>query len=349
MKTNVLRALAFSVLLGAILYMAFIRRDHRTRNAQEYGEQIAASNTGARASAMMASNSATGKQADTNRPSSDESLRQKMVNMKISMPVAIIVGIDPQGTHYNARVKAMRQLTRRLSADDCQALQLFLAGKFSGKGVLKPLEFEGLKNDVLGVLLRQEHVPDGLSRLVIDMYHDTASAEVWRTYCLQFMVPCYDAVASAATPDTHAAAERQEILDAYQGALDKKNSPLAGTSLICMETLSHAHPEFNRDKIAGTAVAMATDETCGESTRITALSICAIMGRTEILPVAQIVAQTGDTVPLRMAATAAVGDLGGKSDQELLRSLSADNDKRMAACSISALRRLNQRLAAQLQ
>ena len=276
-----------------------------------------------------------------------DATQRKIGRLKISQAVAIIVGLDPRAAHYNDRVKAMRQLTRHLSSDDCQALQLFLAGGSSGQSALRPLEFAGLKNDVLGVLLRQERVPDGVSRLVLDMYRDKTNEGTWRTYCLQYMVTCYDALAAPSTTDTNAAAERQEIADACRGAVAEKGNPDAGTALLCMETISRNHPEFDRGKLADAAAALAIDETCGEATRITALGVCATMGKTAILPVAKALAQTGETVPLRMAATAAVGDLGGGDDAELLRSLATDGDKRIALCARAALARLNKKLATQ--
>jgi len=286
-------------------------------------------------------------QTTTNRVVAKKDATQKKISsLNISKPVSIIVGLDPQNATYNARVKAMHQLTRKLAADDCQALQLFLAGGTSGRNALKPLEFDGLKNDVLGILLRQEVIPDGLSQQVIDMYHDQGNDETWRNYCIQYMVPCYQALATSTT-DTNAAAERQEIVDACWGALAEKNKSIAGTSLICLETMSRTHPEIDREKLAGTAVALASDETCGEATRITAFGVCSSMGKTGLLPTAKALAQTGDTIPLRMAAIAAVGDLGGKDDAELLRSLAADSDKRIASCSHSALDRLNKRFPVQ--
>ena len=284
-------------------------------------------------------------QTRTNGLSAKRDATQKKISkLKISTPVASIVGLDPQNATYNGRVKALHQLTRRLSEDDCKALQMFLAGGMSGKNTLKPLEFDGVKNDVLGILLKQEKIPDGLSQQFVDMYHDTGNDATWRDYCLQYMVPCYDVPAST---DTNAATLRQDIEKSFWDAVTEKNKTTAGTSLICLETLSKTHPDIDRAKVAATAYSLATDETCGEATRITALGTCAVMGKTEILATAKALAQTGDTIPLRMAAIAAVGDLGTTSDAELLRALSADSEKRISFCSRAALDRLNKRFPVQ--
>jgi hypothetical protein len=69
-----------------------------------------------------------------------------------------------------------------------------------------------------------------------------------------------------------------------------------------------------------------------------------MMNRTEVLPTARTLAQTGSTTPLRMAATATIGDLGDKSDIELLESLGAGSEKQIKPIAESALKRLKQRL-----
>ena len=345
MKTNVLRVLALLFLLCAMLGICLLLRGHpdkdpNTSMANAHPASILPRAPATTAPVAMRATSA-------NRPiarETESALFRKISLLKISAPVAVIVGLDQQGEHYNARVKALHQLTRRLSAADCQALELFLGGGQAGRRSLKPLEFDGVKNDALGILLKQEKVPNGIGDLVLDMYRDPENDPTWRDYCLQYMVPCYDALAAAPAADTNAAGTRAEIEQACWNALAEKNQTSAGTSLITLETLAKTHPQIDAGKVADAALALANDDACGEATRITALRVCAEMGKSEVLATAKVLAQTGETIPLRMAALATVGDLGGKNDAELLRSLAADADKRIADCSKAALARMNRRI-----
>jgi len=70
-----------------------------------------------------------------------------------------------------------------------------------------------------------------------------------------------------------------------------------------------------------------------------------MMGSKEILPAARMLAQAGETVPLRMAAIATIADLGDATDLELLQSFAASPEKRIATIAQSALKRLDTRQA----
>jgi hypothetical protein len=132
---------------------------------------------------------------------------------------------------------------------------------------------------------------------------------------------------------------------AYQEALKEKDKTMAGTALIAVERLSRDHAEFDRKKVEETALALATDERCGEASRITAMRICGMTGATNVLPSARITAQTGESVTLRMAAIATVGDLGGREDMELLKAMTRSSEKRLKTVAETSLGRLEKRMS----
>ena len=68
------------------------------------------------------------------------------------------------------------------------------------------------------------------------------------------------------------------------------------------------------------------------------------MGKVEALPAARIVSQTGETTMLRMAAIATLGDLGEEQDIDLVETMAASDEKRIATVAESALLRLKKRL-----
>jgi hypothetical protein len=270
---------------------------------------------------------------------------KKIREFDVSPAVGVIIGQDDDKNDYNARVKAIRTLTRRISGNDLQALRMFLNADSDVRKVLKPLEFNGVKNDILGVLLRQDEVPEGLGRQVVEMYRDAQNDDVWRDYCVQYMAACYDGAKPTGVETNEPDVTRREIQKAYWDALAETGKAIAGTALIAVEQLSRDHTEFDRKKVEETALALAMDERCVEASRITALRICGMMGKKDVMPVARVLAQTGETVPLRLAAVATIGDLGEEQDVELLRSMAAGSEKRIIGVASSAVSRLVLRIA----
>ena len=75
-----------------------------------------------------------------------------------------------------------------------------------------------------------------------------------------------------------------------------------------------------------------------------ALTACANQGRTDVLPAARILAQTGETVVIRRIALGVIKKLGTESDVGLLESLAEDTDKGVARSAKSAVKTLRERI-----
>lgn len=71
--------------------------------------------------------------------------------------------------------------------------------------------------------------------------------------------------------------------------------------------------------------------------RVLALVACANMGRNDILPVARMIAQTGETVNVRRQAIVVIRKLGSLEDVGLLESLAEDSDRGVARDAKSAI------------
>lgn len=284
----------------------------------------------------------------TNAPSPlairNEEIRTRLRAMNLSPAVRAVVGLDPEKANGRARTAALNTLTPRLSTNDIDGLTLFLHLTNDKATSLPDSTFTSLKSDVLEVLVRQDAVPDGLGGEVVAMFHDRDQGDVWRDYCLQYLSSCYDAqqpVAAAMTNDP----ARTAMLDAYQSALLEKDKTLAGTAMIGLEYLSRRHSEVSRQALTSNVLALANDEACGEGSRITALRMCAMLGSAGVLPTARVLAQTGQTTTLRMAAIATIGDLGDGQDINLLTSLAGGSEKHISGIASNALTQLKQRLA----
>ncbi len=284
------------------------------------------------------------------QPQDPESARNDLLarlgEVKPSPHVLVLIGASGDKSDYKTRAKALKELTRNLSEDDAVALTAFLEFRASENTELKPLYFNSLKNDALDTLLRQTDIQEGvgthLARMVADEKHD----EIWRDYCIQYMAPYYkerwsanDAAAAGAEPDV----EQEAIHAAYAEALTHTENTFAGTALLGMEDLSRTFPEFDKEAIGAKAEALVANDDACEAVRITSLSMAAMMGRTNALPSARMLAQTGETVTLRMAAVAALGSLGGTEDRELLASLQQDSEERIRKIAETALTKLDAR------
>ena len=262
--------------------------------------------------------------------------------------VRTVVGMDSDPGDFRLRTDAMKQLTRNLSTNDTTALRLFLNFRFREQDKnagLRLLEFEGLKNDALTVLLAQDRLPAGLGHQLAGMYRDSDHSEVWRAYCIQYIPECYQQrwpAVKEPEPEKgqEMAPERLEMENTCWEALEDADSTIKGTALLALECLSGKYDHIDRGRVEEAALSMAVDDACEEPARITSMRICGMAGRKEVLPAARMIAQTGETVPLRMAAIATLGDLGEDEDVELLESLAASTDKRVQNIAKATLARL---------
>jgi len=282
---------------------------------------------------------------------STQILMEKIRQLNPSAAVRTIVGMDADPGDFRPRMDAMKQLTRNLSTNDVTALRLFLNFRFNEQdkdAALRLLEFEGVKNDALTVLLAQDKLPAGLGNQLAGMYRDGDHSEVWRAYCIQYIPEYYQQrwpAEKGPEPEKgqEADPERLDMEKTCWEALEDQDSTIKGTALLALECLSGKYDHIDRGKVEEAAVSMAVDDACEEPARITSMRICGTAGRKEALPAARVIAQTGETVPLRMAAIATMGDLGGEEELELLESLAASTDKRVQNIAKTTLARLKRK------
>ena len=117
-------------------------------------------------------------------------LRREIGKLNVSEPVRTLVGMGNRPRGFTERAAALRKLTRTLPADDAKALTMFLdfrAGEQDPQSRLATLEFEGLKNDALVILLAQKELQAGLGGQLVAMSRDAGHDDVWRTYCVQYI------------------------------------------------------------------------------------------------------------------------------------------------------------------
>ena len=279
-------------------------------------------------------------------------IKGRIARLEVSDAVRTIVGINDKARDAKSRQQAMQKLTRNLSTADVKGLRLFLDSRAEEETAMDPIYFNSIKNDALDILLKQNNLPESIGNDIVRMFRDGAQDDTWRDYCIQYFANYYNArwpMKNDAAVEANAAAaddaERKTMVTAYWEATEGRNNTFAGTALLALERLSRDRPEFDRTQVGDKAVEVANDDNTHVASRLTALRICGMMGRTDVLPTARALSQTGSTGYLRMAAAATIGDLGDKSDIELLQSLAASTQPNMMSIAESAIKRINDRLS----
>jgi len=270
---------------------------------------------------------------------------EKQFPPDLSGTIRSIVGLGSKRS-YGARAEAVQKLGTNLSSNDIQGLYVFLKSLKEEQGTkLDLLEIESVRNDVLDLLMRQTELPADLAKLMVGVFRDTKQNEVWRDYCVQH----FGAFSRRKWTSLGAAESDQDwhaMTNALWSAAGETKTQMAGTALISMKMLSDPeYPMLDRAMVENLILQLAIDEQCGEPARVTALRLCGELGKKEALPSARVAAQTGEGFHIRLAATATIGDLGDKTDVELLETIVASSDKQLKPCSESALKRLKARLA----
>mgnify|MGYP003808047495 CR=1 FL=1 len=270
-----------------------------------------------------------------------------LMEMNMSEHIRVLVGLDENKQDYNSRMDALKKLTRNIETKDVNALLLFLDLPYEEQVEITARAYNGVKNDVLSVLLQQDASPDNLGPQLVTMYRDKNHDDIWRDYCIQYIGPYYEKkwpVPYKEEENIEKDSEQQELQDVYWEAITETDGTIAGTALIGLESISRKRKEFDREEIGDTAVELARDEQYSEPTRITAFRICGMMDKKEVLPSARITAQIAETTELRRAAIATIGDLGDETDLDLIESMTGSDNERIKKAADSARKRLIERL-----
>jgi hypothetical protein len=161
-----------------------------------------------------------------------------------------------------------------------------------------------------------------------------------RDYALQHIPPVYQRANTQ---------EKLDLQNVLWQATAETDSSIAGTSLLTLLELTAADPAVDRGRVADAALKLAADNRTGELSRITAVQVCGRMNVDQALPVVEQLAQEAPSMPLRIAATAALGDYAMNAAppvsadiNSLLVRVAASSEPRQTLAAQSALHRIAQ-------
>jgi hypothetical protein len=268
-----------------------------------------------------------------------------------SMPATVpgslrfILGGDGR-SGYAQRVKALHAIHRDLMPEEAETLSHYLL--VPSKGAQNRTGENWLRNDIMDKLAQQSALPLGYPDVLAAIYQDPQQDPVMRDYALQYMPSVYDRANSV---------EKSNLGNALWQAVKETNGTIAGTALLALLDISGGSDSsvasddttgngtspdstVGRAQLAQTALKLVSDDRGGELSRITAVQVCGRMQVEQALPVMEQLAQTAPSIPLRIAATAALGDLGDPAATDTLQSLVVSADPRQTLAAQSALNRL---------
>jgi hypothetical protein len=249
---------------------------------------------------------------------------------------AALVGPAP----YTERLAAVQRLRNSLRPEEKQALYDFLARRSPED---EQQSGHVLKNAVLNVLVTQPAPLPDLAEHLARWVQDAHLHVVIRDYALQHVAAFYGELDRA--PAEVAAASRRVLREALFDALSEHGTSLPGTALLGLARLAEKDEAFDRGRIREAGLALAHDQDAGELARVSALQVCARLGLGEIVPLCAELAAGASSIPLRLSAIAALGQLGGAAELPRLNQLISEKDHRLRPALTLALERIQARLA----
>jgi HEAT repeats len=230
---------------------------------------------------------------------------------------------------YYQRAMAIKRLGKKLTRREVDSIYQFL-NYGTAENILKPLETNSLKNDLVIVLMKQNRPPYNLGFKLVEMFNNKKNSSIWRDYCVQFMGRWYKKASVE---------EQKQMRKAINSALDEHKNGIAGAALIALRT-NIGQTDIKPREVRLAAYKVLTAKDSPDYLKQTALQICAMGNESKVLPIAREILKTSKHVPLKMSAIAAIGALGDGDDYDDLKKLSQSTDIRLRISARSALKRL---------
>lgn len=223
---------------------------------------------------------------------------------------------------FNERLTAVHSLDMALTGAEIEALYRFLLSYDRDSLV---------KNDILNLLRAQQNSAPRFVEILSALYEDRQQDPPLRDYAIQHAALSYAG---------SRAQDKERIVALLWSAAGESNSAIAGTALLGLEQLAQGYAFIDRTKVAETALSISSNQRASALSRITAIQICGQLHYSGAIQAAELLSSSKESVSLRMAAIATLGDTGTSAQNELLRRLTEDSEPRIQRAAHSALERL---------
>jgi len=264
---------------------------------------------------------------------SDSPLLDKKRKRPVSGEVRSVVhnlGFD----HLRDRLKAVNKLSRELSRKDQQRLLDFIKQKRPAE--MEEMAWGHLTNDVVNVLRSQKEIHPDLTETLVAIYRDPLQDGLMHDYALQHLGPLHARVDEA---------DQKLVREVLEEALHKNHQDYSATALLWLGEMYSENGKFvlSNAELSSVLQRVLDHSEMLSEVKTKALHFIAERELTAFLPHArQIASDNKAATNMRKAAIAALGAIGGASDQALISSLGSESAALNQAAD-PALKRLNAR------
>lgn len=192
------------------------------------------------------------------------------------------------------------------------------------------------KNAVMNALNRQAGQATNALRLYAVIYRDPAQDVVIRDYALQHVYELY--------AQLEAGPLRQEAVELLHAAAAQSDSSIAGTAILALARLAATDPTVPQSAVSAAAFALAENRAANASARISALQVIGQFDAPQAVPLLVQTVKDESSIPLQLSAIGALGQVGGKNEVSLLRTIAEGENARLKPAAAGALRKIEQRL-----
>lgn len=219
---------------------------------------------------------------------------------------------DDKALGSRARIQILRDRDASFNGAEIEGILAYLHGGIMPEG-LRADEWHWIIDELFTRMRTESGDPKDLTRKLAEVFANAALDPVVRDYALQHV--------------GHLGREGGDTAVAHDAALrglEETGSPLAGTALLVL----HNEPGTAgaKDELAGArAVEILRNGNAAVPARVTALQVAARQDAEGTLEAASELLAGESSAFLKVAAVAAVGEVGSAADLPLLESLPADN------------------------
>lgn len=233
---------------------------------------------------------------------------------------SLIVSIDAMGAS--------------LTNEQAEALGEFLIKEEAPEG-MSDSRYHYMINQVLGALVSGENPPSSVDTVLFEALEASFSGSVKQDYVVQHLAYWYDR-----------SSRKEEIRERLVGLLSETGSTVAGTSLTTLSRISEKEGwnDDARAALAERALDMLNAPGTSPASRISALHVASRMGEDPLLVAeAARIANSAESLPLRLAAVASLGNLGGREAKEHLEQLTESGDDLVRNAAKVAIHKLKEK------
>lgn len=253
-----------------------------------------------------------------------------------SLPDNIKLIVGEKEEFYAPRVRAIHALSANLPQDQIDACYEFLCRKIETQR-LPDLQFNGLKNELVFALIRQNKKPEKLASCLVKIYQDKAFDITWRDYCVQFFGKWYPNA-----PDNEG---RKEMIDGLWNALkNERHNRIAGAAASQLAWLARRYPDvISPEKASKECLEAFQDTKCANISKVPLIQALTVLGNKEILPSLRTIIEKEPDLMTRISAIGALGQIGDKSDISMLMKIAESSDMRLKKPAQAAIRKIEKR------